>query len=302
MLLLLAFSCNPTQPSVAIAAPSATAPSVSMDRFMREFMDLHNCNAPTPLTQYVSEKGLTTRSIPTQGQQINNFCYDNWSIVSYNPTRSGTEVVATIAGSSYCHELTYKVIEEAGGYRLVPGNWHSDVSYVDPWISERRDISDSTCPSSSGSTTTTGGVNASSPREFMNGFMDLNNCNGTGLEYLSSSHMTSRSIPTYGIEVNNFCYDSWSITSEQATGQGTNFTATIGNEYYCHALTYTVVGSSGSYSLIPGTYHSDTSFVDPWVSESRDVTDPSCANSTAAPTTTTTTSGSGTDSFIENFL
>lgn len=263
----------------------ATAPNPQMGRYMEEFMDLNNCNGPTPMTSYISEKGLISRGIPTTGQKVNNFCYDAWNIVSYSETPSGTEVVATIGGDSYCHELTYKLKPEAGGYRFEPGLWHNDVSYVDPWVSERRNITDSTCPGGgSGGLGTLGGLGgstgiyASSPRDFMDRFMDLNNCDGPGLDYMSTPAMNSRSIPTSGIQINNFCYETWTIVSESATGEGTRFVATIGNDSYCHKLTYTVVEDGGLYSLVPGTYHSGTGYVDPWVAEQREVTDSTCQN------------------------
>ena len=297
--------------------------SPGVEGFMESFISLNNCNGPEPMTSYISESGLRSRSIPTTGQKVNNFCYDDWNIVSYDETGSSTRVVATIGGESYCHELTYEIVEEAGGYRMKPGTWHDDVSYVDPWVSERRDISDSTCPNGglSGSIggvlggvgTGSGGVYASSSRDFMESFLDLNNCDGPSLDYMSESHMNERSIPMYGIEINNFCYETWAITSESPTYGGTRYVATVGNDSYCHQLTYEVVDNGGTYAMTPGLHHSDTGYVDPWVSEIRSVTDPTCQNQGGS-----TGSGggggtggllgayggatSGPDAFIEQFV
>ena len=111
------------------------------------FLLLNNCNGPTPLTMYVSEDTMNARGIPTYGQQINNFCYDTSNITSVREVPEGVEAIAVIGNSSYCHELTFLLVREDGDWRATPGTWHSDTSYVDAWVSERRNISHPDCPS-----------------------------------------------------------------------------------------------------------------------------------------------------------
>ena len=295
--------------TVTTGTTGTTSPGAKA--FMESFISLNNCDGPAPMTSYVSEKELRKRNIPTTGQKINNFCYDAWNIVNYEQTGDKTKVVATIGNESYCHELTYEIVEEAGSYRMVPGTWHNDTSYVDPWVSERRNLSDSTCPTVGGVVGgviggSSGGVYASSPRAFMDSFMDLNNCDGPGLNYLSESHMNDRAIPTSGININNFCYESWTILSERSSPSGTQFVATIGNDSYCHQLTYDVVDHGGNmYSLVPGTHHADTGYVDPWTSEVRSVSDPTCQSeggSGAIGTLGVVGTPAGADGFMEDFI
>jgi hypothetical protein len=68
---------------------------------------------------------------------------------------AGKSVYTVAVGNeSYCHDLTYEVVSEDGGYRTLPGAHHTETNYVDPWVSERRNISDSTCPSGMGAQNT----------------------------------------------------------------------------------------------------------------------------------------------------
>ena len=110
------------------------------------FLILNNCNGPTPIDMYISSTEMGKRGIPDYGQQINNFCYDTYTITSVREVDAGVEAVAVVGNSSYCHELTFMLVEEDFDWRTVPGTWHSDTSYVDPWVSERRNISHPDCP------------------------------------------------------------------------------------------------------------------------------------------------------------
>jgi len=112
------------------------------------FLLMNNCNSPTPVTLYLSESKMVARGVPTYGQQINNFCYDN-SVITYSrEVPEGIESTVVVGNDSYCHELTFLMVREAYDWRLVPGTWHSDTSYVDPWVAERRNISHPECPNS----------------------------------------------------------------------------------------------------------------------------------------------------------